>query len=325
MFVIIDLCTLKTLKLEISNRNPYLVIVFFIFGFAVLKWGASSRRTASLISASSCTHFAFKVLFLLNYNIFIYLCLPAMRRGVGIQAIHKANQHQKQLNTVSEQITSEQIKKTNEQLQTFKSNLEEFAIKHKKDIIKNPEFRKHFQDMCSVIGVDPLASNKGFWSQMLGVGDFYYQLAVQIIDVCLRYRSTNGGLIEINTLTDHIRKMRGKAANEISKDDIEVSIAKLKVLGNGFNILKIESKKIVQSVPCELNKDHTDVLINAQHNDGYTSPSILASSLGWSEQRISSVLEVLLNEGMAWIDNQSIQHKGEVIYWFPSLWSSTFE
>ncbi|EGG13343.1 DUF814 family protein [Cavenderia fasciculata] len=61
MFVIIDLCTLKTLKLEISNRNPYLVIVFFIFGFAVLKWGASSRRTASLISASSCTHFAFKV------------------------------------------------------------------------------------------------------------------------------------------------------------------------------------------------------------------------------------------------------------------------
>jgi hypothetical protein len=29
-------------------------------------------------------------------------------------------------------------------------------------------------------GVDPLASNKGFWAQLLGVGDFYYELAVQV-------------------------------------------------------------------------------------------------------------------------------------------------
>ena len=29
-------------------------------------------------------------------------------------------------------------------------------------------------------GVDPLASNKGFWAQVLGVGDFYYELAVQV-------------------------------------------------------------------------------------------------------------------------------------------------
>lgn len=29
--------------------------------------------------------------------------------------------------------------------------------------------------MCSSIGVDPLASGKGFWSDLLGVGDFYYE------------------------------------------------------------------------------------------------------------------------------------------------------
>lgn len=28
--------------------------------------------------------------------------------------------------------------------------------------------------------MDPLASNKGFWAQVLGVGDFYYELAVQV-------------------------------------------------------------------------------------------------------------------------------------------------
>jgi ESCRT-II complex subunit VPS22 len=37
-----------------------------------------------------------------------------------------------------------------------------------------------FQEMCASIGVDPLASSKGFWSEMLGFGDFYYELAVQV-------------------------------------------------------------------------------------------------------------------------------------------------
>ena len=41
------------------------------------------------------------------------------------------------------------------------------------------------QDMCASIGVDPLASSKGFWSEMLGVGDFYYELGVQIVEVCM--------------------------------------------------------------------------------------------------------------------------------------------
>ena len=37
--------------------------------------------------------------------------------------------------------------------------------------------------MCASIGVDPLASGKGFWSNMLDIGDFYYELGVQIVEV----------------------------------------------------------------------------------------------------------------------------------------------
>ncbi len=44
-----------------------------------------------------------------------------------------------------------------DQLKIFQTNLEDFAKKYKKDINKNPEFRKYFQDMCTKIGVDPLA------------------------------------------------------------------------------------------------------------------------------------------------------------------------
>lgn len=45
--------------------------------------------------------------------------------------------------------------------------------------------------------MDPLASNKGFWAEVLGVGDFYYELGVQIVDVCMATRPVNGGLIDV--------------------------------------------------------------------------------------------------------------------------------
>ena len=47
------------------------------------------------------------------------------------------------------------------QTDTFRINLEEFALEHKNDIKKDTEFRQHFQEMCASIGVDPLASSKG--------------------------------------------------------------------------------------------------------------------------------------------------------------------
>ena len=49
------------------------------------------------------------------------------------------------------------------QLESFKTYLEEFAIKHKSDIKKNAEFRGHFQQMCARIGVDPLACMCILW------------------------------------------------------------------------------------------------------------------------------------------------------------------
>lgn len=46
------------------------------------------------------------------------------------------------------------------QMAIFKTSLEEFALKHKQDIRKDPNFRAQFQQMCANIGVDPLSSNK---------------------------------------------------------------------------------------------------------------------------------------------------------------------
>lgn len=44
------------------------------------------------------------------------------------------------------------------------------------------------------------------------------------------------------------------------RDDLLRAIKKLKVLGNGFGIIPVGGTYLVQSVPAELNMDHTVVL-----------------------------------------------------------------
>ncbi|XP_029821198.1 vacuolar-sorting protein SNF8 [Manacus vitellinus] len=175
------------------------------------------------------------------------------------------------------------------QLDMFKTNLEEFASKHKQEIRKNPEFRVQFQDMCATIGVDPLASGKGFWSEMLGVGDFYYELGVQIIEVCLALKHRNGGLITLEELHQQVLKGRGKFAQDVSQDDLLRAIKKLKVLGNGFGIIPVGGTFLIQSVPAELNMDHTVVLQLAEKK-GFVTVSEIKSSLKWETERAKQVL-----------------------------------
>jgi hypothetical protein len=63
--------------------------------------------------------------------------------------------------------------------------------------------------MCDVVGVDALASQKGFWSEMFGVGDFYYKLGVSIVDVCLSTRGKNGGIMPIEDLLARVEERSG--------------------------------------------------------------------------------------------------------------------
>eukprot|EP01101_Sappina_pedata_P012471 TRINITY_DN8594_c0_g1_i1.p1 TRINITY_DN8594_c0_g1~~TRINITY_DN8594_c0_g1_i1.p1 ORF type:complete len:210 (-),score=45.91 TRINITY_DN8594_c0_g1_i1:21-650(-) len=202
-----------------------------------------------------------------------------------------------------------------EQLKVFRENLASFARKHKKEITKNPEFRLQFCQMCATIGVDPLASNKGFWGELLGVGDFYYELGVQILHICLESRANNGGLFEMNDLLSALNKYRGDSGFKISMNDIESSVQKLQILGNGFNILKVGNKSFVQTVPYELNLDHKLVIELAERYQGRLTIAMINGDLGWQSSRILTVMDLLMQKGIVWIDRQEKEEE----YWFPSL------
>lgn len=99
-----------------------------------------------------------------------------MRRRPGIGGLQTAAATRDQYRLLGENVAKIRTDLMKEQLATFRSQLEDFARKHKNDIRKNPAFRSQFHEMCAKVGVDPLASNKGFWAELLGIGDFYYEL-----------------------------------------------------------------------------------------------------------------------------------------------------
>ena len=136
----------------------------------------------------------------------------------------------------------------------------------------------------------------------------------------------------LSNLAEELQALRGKNSNAISKSDIELALKKMKALGNGFEIIKIGSQKLVQSIPYELSTDHMAAMSLAQSHGGFITASILQKE-GWSADRIqvatvrsNSWLEVrgeltqgkdqLLSDGLVWVDEQT---DAEPEYWFPSL------
>ncbi|KAL0088055.1 EAP30/Vps36 family-domain-containing protein [Phycomyces blakesleeanus] len=239
------------------------------------------------------------------------------RRPVGLANATHRKQLDKDFQQVGDSIAAKELEQLQSQIEVFKSNLEEFAWKHRKDIRKDPTFRSHFQRMCATIGVDPLASNKGFWADLLGVGDFYYELGIQIIEGCMATRTRDGGLTELGDLKRRLDNARSKEGRQekqdITMDDIVRAIKTLKPLSGGFEVLEIGERKMVRSMPKELDKDQSALLLLAQ-KQGYVNRPMIQQSLGWEDARTQTGLQHLLQDGLAWIDDQA-----EVdTYWIPS-------
>lgn len=112
-----------------------------------------------------------------------------------------------------------------------------------------------------------MIANKGFWADLLGVGDFYYELGIQIIEACIVSRINDGGLTELSEIMRRVQVMRGsnkQQQQQISEDDIVRAIKTLKPLSGGYEVLTIGDRKLVRSVPKELDKDQSALLLLAQ-------------------------------------------------------------
>jgi len=162
----------------------------------------------------------------------------------------------------STQSIKQQQEHVTEQVRVFQEALGAFADKYRTDINRDPAFRHEFLRMARNLGVDPLASSKGFWADKLGVGSFYYDLSVQIVDVCLSTREKNGGLLPMKELLQRLaksrearlklqRRLQGASttvALEITEEDVRRAISKLSVLSSEYSIVTVASEYSIVTV-----------------------------------------------------------------------------
>ncbi|KAJ2142181.1 ESCRT II complex subunit Dot2 [Coemansia sp. RSA 678] len=240
-----------------------------------------------------------------------------MRKAVGIGGLRRKEAERLALSKKGNELAQREIEKLQEHIGVMKTHLETFVREHQRDIRNNPVFRVQVQRMCQLIGVDPLASRKGYMAELLGVGDFYCELGIQIIDICLATRSVNGGLMSIDELRERLIRRRLKGSEPVVNDDIKRAISQLAPLKGGYRIVDFGGRKMVQSVAREMNADMSTVLGLAQQTSKFTADDV-SMQLGWDSDRINACVDDMLRSGIVWVDYQNISIPE---YWVPAFFS----
>ncbi|KAK3114905.1 ESCRT II complex subunit Dot2 [Teratosphaeriaceae sp. CCFEE 6253] len=256
--------------------------------------------------------------------------MTSNRRGVGLSAFSNAAISSDQYARHGQQLRTSHAEALANQLSVFQAALHNFSLTHAKDIRSNPTFRAEFARMCNAIGVDPLAGSnvkgaggaangKGsVWAKMLGssVNDFYFELAVRVVEVCRETRNENGGMIAVSEVQKRVTKGRAGLVGggmDVTEDDILRAIESLEPLGGMFKPQTLGGSKFIRSVPKELNPDQATVLEVIQVL-GYVTISMLQDNLAWERARAIAVIDDLVADSLVWVDMQA----DETEFWSPA-------
>ena len=188
-------------------------------------------------------------------------------------------------------------------------NMLKYADTYRQEISTNKDARAKFNNLCQDMGIDPVVSKKNIFGNVFG--DYYNEVAVQILRLCEKTKSTNGGLIKISELVNIYN--RTYPQNTIAHEDILKALEKIKNLGHGCQIVK---KNFICTVPFEQNND-SEKLIELAEKNGYVSKPMVQSEYKWDVDRVELSLTTQVQEGMVWVDKQS--EDGEFRYYFPNI------
>ncbi|BGP14662.1 hypothetical protein JCM10213_001628 [Rhodosporidiobolus nylandii] len=269
------------------------------------------------------------------------------RRAAGYSSLQRHLDSASSYSTLSTSLAAQQAATLSSQLATFQAALTAFSTHHRAKILSSPSFRTHFSQLCAELGVDPLGGgSKGLWDK-IGVGDWYYALGVQVVDVCLQKRERGGGLVALDEVIREVAKLRGGAAKgkdgkgksrataaggaaattEVTEADVQRAIEALEPLGCGYAIIQVGGKKVVRCSPGGLDRDSL-VVVEAASGTGrgsVTREEVLAftarDGAAWDLDRVERALEkALMDDGMVWVDEQAEGNGlGDREYWAPGL------
>ncbi|KAK1443616.1 escrt-2 complex [Babesia gibsoni] len=234
-----------------------------------------------------------------------------MRRGIGASRIVSSQSERERWETLANSLEKESLETFQCLAEDFKKSLSIFIDKYKELINEDKEFRLEFLEMCDLIGLDPLVHSSHSWSNKLGLSHLYSEISVRMLDLCIRNRSTSGGLCDIEQLIDAFpQKLR------VSEKDILKCIEWCKPFGgNSIKVIDVSGKRLLLTTPVVMVNEHHQLLKMAYERKFGISITHIKEYLGWSSQKALSTLNYFIQRQIVWIDESN----GETYYWFPCL------
>jgi ESCRT-II complex subunit VPS22 len=142
------------------------------------------------------------------------------------------------------------------------------------------------------------------------LGEWQYELAVQVVDVCVSTKEGNGGMIAMPDLIARVERLRtgGRADSsgvEVTEEDILRSLDLLRPLAAGYTTHSIAGTTFVRSVPKELDTDQSFLLVLASDAGGRLTERGVMQTAGWSDVRARTALDdCVMRDGLGWVDEQ---------------------
>lgn len=92
----------------------------------------------------------------------------------------------------------------------------------------------------------------------------------------------------------------------VSEDDMIAAIKSLDPLGSGYSIILVGEKRMIRSMPKQLDSDQTTAL-HIIDLLGSVSRQLLQDNLRWQLERAATVLQDLVADGLVWVDSQALE------------------
>ncbi len=222
--------------------------------------------------------------------------------------------------TMEDKEEMERVTKLKECVIKVQSSLKSIVMNQKKQLEKDEEYQKRFYKLCNDIGVDPFTQKKGFLSGLLNknLDEFYKQLGMRVLGVCLDTRYENGGLIKLSEIKERLNSNSdGTKAGHVHSADIRMAVEKLSVLSSSLCIVHIEDEEggeveYIKSADMELSGDSLKILAKANRRKGKLQVADMGHDTNgkWKKE-----LDLFVDQGIAWID----VHEGLTTYYFPTI------
>jgi len=267
-------------------------------------------------------------------------------RHTGAAALLNKHEKNKASHALGAQMAEADLAHLEQQATVLRESLGKFAAKYRCQINADPEFRRYFTVACQAAGVDPLASNKAALGKLLGMGDFYFALGVQVVDVAMAARATQGVLLPMQLCLQRLAALRGPHASAISVHDVRAALKALEPLGRGVSSAQVNGKEYIVTLAQELSGDTAATLDAAAQRLSQVAaeqgapaspegPSFglssaahltaveLSHSMQWSVSRATDALHALLRDGLAWLDAPTGATAEQHVFFFPGLAASS--